>query len=62
MTEQSEKKAIGRPKKDGANKKTLSIYIEPELSEKLKSNAAKEKRSVNSQINFILEKYLLENQ
>ena len=55
-----EKKAIGRPKKESM-KVSLSVYIEPELNERLKINAAKERRSVNSQINYIIEKYLSEN-
>jgi len=57
---ESEKKTIGRPKKESL-KVSLSVYIEPELNERLKSNAAKERRSVNSQINHIIEKYLSEN-
>ena len=57
---ESEKKTIGRPKKESL-KVSLSVYIEPELNERLKINAAKERRSVNSHINYIIEKYLSEN-
>lgn len=56
---ESEKKTIGRPKKESL-KVSISVYIEPELNERLKINAAKERRSVNSHINYIIEKYLSE--
>jgi len=42
-------------------KKNFSAYFPPELLEKLKNEAEKERRSVNGQLCYILEKHF-ENQ
>ena len=45
----AEKKKLGKP---------FSVYLEPDVLQKLKDEAEKQKRSVTAQISFIIENYL----
>lgn len=41
---------------------TLSLRLKEEIYEKIKNIAEEEKRSINGEINYILEKYIKEHE
>lgn len=52
-----EMKRAVKVKRPTIQKKNFSAYLPPELLERLKTDAKKERRSVNGQLCFILERY-----
>ena len=51
------KRALEKGKRPTIQKKNFSAYIPPNILERLKTEAKKERRSVNGHLCYILERY-----